>query len=143
MYHSQARCGAHAFNLNSQEAEAVRSLSSRTASVKQKNPVSKKSHLGKKGFISVYSSTTQSTTEGSKGKNSRQGPAGGNWSRGHGKVLLTGLSFMAPRTSCPGIAPPTVNWVLRTYYQLKKRHYTGLHTASLEVDILSVEVPSS
>lgn len=61
----------------------------------------------KQGFIFVYTSTSQSITEGSKGRNSSR-----SWShrcKGHGAVLLTGLLnvFIALRTTNPGMVPPT------------------------------------
>jgi hypothetical protein len=50
-------------------------------------------------------------------ESSRQEPRSRNWSRDHGRTLLTDLLFMAcsaflklPKATCPGIVPPLVGW---------------------------------
>lgn len=58
--------------------------------------------------------------KGSQGRNSEQGPGGRNWSRDHGRILPTDFFPMAfsayyfiyPRTICPWLVLPMVDWVL-------------------------------
>lgn len=52
-----------------------------------------KSNLGRKGFISFYTSTPQSTIEG-QDRNSRKEPGGRNWSRDHGGVAAYWLVWL-------------------------------------------------
>ena len=65
----------------------------------------------------------------------RQESGGRNWCGGHGAVLLTGLYlmtcsacfFIEPRTISPGMALPTVGWILIHQLPVKKMS-TGLPT---------------
>lgn len=64
----------------------------------------------------AYISCAQFSSEGRQSRNSIK--QGRSWSRGHGGELLTGLLLLAysvcflilPRTTCRGMAPPTVSW---------------------------------
>lgn len=80
-----------------------------------------------KGLLYV----SQPITEGSQGWYSTLEHGGRDGSRGHGGMLLTGLFsvtcsvllLIRPRTTCPGVEPPTVNWTLLHQSLIKKIHY--------------------
>jgi hypothetical protein len=64
---------------------------------------------------------------------------GRRWCRGHGGILLNGLFLMAcsacfliePRTTCPGMAPPTMGWALPHQSLIKKMPYRLAHSPLL------------
>lgn len=69
----------------------------------------------------LFPSTDNPIPSGRKVRaDSRQKPGGRNWSKDHGVMLLIGLLlvacsvglFMQSRTTCLGLAPPTVTWAL-------------------------------
>lgn len=67
---------------------------------------------------SILSCRLYSSIQGSQNRKSKQEPGGWTWRRGHGGVLLTALLIMAcfliaARTSWPGVAQATANWVLQ------------------------------
>jgi len=57
-----------------------------------------------------------------------------SWCRGHGGMLLTGLLPLAcsayfliePRTTSPGMAPPTMGWTLPHWSLIKKMPYSWI-----------------
>ena len=77
------------------------------------------SNLGRKGLFHHIAHHPEKT---------EQDPGGRSWCRGHGGVLLIGLLPMAcsacfviePRTTSPGMAPPTVVWVSAINHQSRK-----------------------
>jgi hypothetical protein len=74
------------------------------------------SNLEKKGFILLTLPHCRPIIKGSQGRKSRQVPGGRSWHRGHGRVLFTGLFFMAcsvffliaSKNMSPGVTPPPV-----------------------------------
>jgi hypothetical protein len=61
------------------------------------------------------------------GTKAGQEPGSRSWCRGHGGVLLTGLLSLLltePKTTNPGMALPTVDWVL-PHQSLRKHPTTG------------------
>lgn len=71
-----------------------------------------KSNFEKRGFVSAYSSTSQSIVEGSWGRNTSQESGGRNRSRCHREILLAFSAWflMHIGTLCPGTASPTGVW---------------------------------
>ena len=84
-----------------------------------------KSNLGRKGLHILSHSLLG---EAQVRTQIEQEPAGRSWCRGHGRVLLTGLIPMAcsacfliePRTTSPGMTPPTMGWALSHWSLIKK-----------------------
>jgi hypothetical protein len=72
------------------------------------------------------------TKEVRTGTHTGQELGGRSWCRGHGRVLLTGLLPLAcsacfliePRTTSPGLAPPTMGWALPSWSLIKKTPYS-------------------
>lgn len=67
--------------------------------------------------------------------------------RGNGGTLLAGLAcsawlLIAPRTTCPGVVPATVGWVLPHQSSVNKVHHSLAHRP-VRWGIFSIEVPSS
>jgi hypothetical protein len=73
---------------------------------------------------------SQSITEGSQGRNSRQETKGRNRSRGHGRILLTGLlSLLSYRTQVhlPRGDPTHSGWALPHQFLIKKMPHGHAH----------------
>jgi len=64
-----------------------------------------------------------------------------SWCRGHGGMLLTGLlplacsacSLIEPKTTSPGMAPPTRGWVLHPWSLIEKMSYILHHVLQLDL----------
>jgi len=91
-----------------------------------------KSKLGRKGFIwFILQCCNSSLKEVRTGTQAGQEPGDRSRCRGHGGVLLTGWLLMAwsgftltePRTTSPGVAPPTMGWALPQQSLMKKMPY--------------------
>jgi hypothetical protein len=88
-----------------------------------------KSKFRMKGFICLtFPYCCSLVKELGAGTQAGQGPGGRSWCGGHGRVLLTVLLLMAcsayfhidPRTTSPGMAPPTMHWALPHQSLIKK-----------------------
>lgn len=94
-----------------------------------------KINMKRKGFLSAVSFHFQVTVHcwgrTGAGTQMRQEPEGRNQSRSHGGALLTDLFLIAgsacfpipSRTTCPGMAPPTIDWTLPYQLLVKKTPY--------------------
>jgi len=90
-----------------------------------------KKQVGKERVYSAYTSTLLFITKGSQDWNSSRSGSR-SWCRGHGGVLLTGLlplaslacSLIEPKPTIPGMAPPTMDWVLPTWSLVEKTPYS-------------------
>lgn len=73
-----------------------------------------------------------------------------NWSNNHGETLFTGFLLMAiiafllreHRTTCPGIAPPIINWDLLHESLIKKMYHRFAYSPILGKSF-SIPIPSS
>ena len=89
-----------------------------------------KSQLGREELIWL----TLSMKEASTGTQRRQEPGGRSWCRSHGGLLLPGLLSMAcsaclliePRTTSPGMAPPTMGWALPHWSLIEEIPYNWI-----------------
>lgn len=105
------------------------------------------STLGEEKDYLAYVFRSQSITEGSQGRNSRQELGGRNWSWGHQGVLLTGFLsvvwsawlIIGPRTICLGAAS-TVGWTF-PHSSLIKKMEDNLSTGQCDGSIFLLEIP--
>ena len=80
-----------------------------------------------------------------QGLRTDQEPGGRSWFRGQERVLLSGLLLMAwspcfliqPRTSSPGVAPPTMGWALLHQSPTEKMTYWFAYSPVLGKSFLS------
>ena len=92
-----------------------------------------KKQVGEERVYSAYTSTLLFITKGSQDWNSHRSGSR-SWCRGHGRMLLTGLFpqpcsacfLIEPKTTSPGMAPPTMGWALPIWSLVEKMPYSWI-----------------
>jgi len=108
-----------------------------------------RSRLGRKGFIQLTSMLLFITKGSQDWKSSRSGNR--SWYRGHGGMFLTSLlsltcsacSLIDPKTTTPGMALPTMGWVLPPWLLVEKMLYSWVSWRHFHNwDLFSVITPA-